>query len=255
MRIGVMGALEEEVGRLNTCMTNPKADTVGGRTYYQGELFGRDAVLVFSRLGKVAAASTATTLIERYKIDALLFIGVAGGVNPELNIGDIVVADELMQHDMDASPLYPQYEIPLLDLKSFEATPQLRDLALKSAQAFLQEDWAQVISTETQKTFGMHTPKAVTGTILSGDQFVSESTKIDALRQSIPSSSCIEMEGAAVAQVCYEHAVPFAVIRAISDKANSDAEVDFLKFIESVACVYSEGVLKRLMSTIYASNL
>jgi adenosylhomocysteine nucleosidase len=120
MRIGIMGAMAEEVSQLRPHLSEVTTEIRGMREYVSGQLLGKSVTLVFSRWGKVAASSTATTLVERYGVDCLVFTGVAGALDPSLNIGDIVVASRLVQHDMDASALpgIEKYEIPLLGVRS-----------------------------------------------------------------------------------------------------------------------------------------
>ena len=114
-----MGAIPQEVDLIRSDMNITEEVTLGGRTFYVGELHGCDVVLVFSRIGKVAASSVTTTLINLFKIDFLLFTGVAGAVHPDLNIGDIVIGEVLYQHDMDGRPLFPKFHIPLTEKDSF----------------------------------------------------------------------------------------------------------------------------------------
>lgn len=112
--IGIMGAMPEEIEGVVTLLSNSVSQTMGKRTYFSGQINGVETVVVFSRWGKVAAATTATTLIYEFKITDLLFTGVAGAIHSDLNIGDIVIGKKLIQHDMDARPLMQQFEIPLL---------------------------------------------------------------------------------------------------------------------------------------------
>jgi len=121
LRIGVVGAMSEEIALLRNALENPQVQTRGMRDYWQGSLFGRSVVLAFSRWGKVASASTVTTLIEFFEVDLVVFTGVAGALAPDLDIGDIVIAESLMQHDMDASALpgIKPFEIPLLGVENF----------------------------------------------------------------------------------------------------------------------------------------
>ncbi len=121
MLVGIVGAMIEEISLLKEEMTDMVCDSFGSRDYYCGTLYGVETVLVFSRWGKVASAMTATTLIGRYKIDALIFIGVAGAMAEKLNIGDVIIGNKLYQHDMDARPLFKKHEIPLTDTVFFIA--------------------------------------------------------------------------------------------------------------------------------------
>src|SRR5687767_5781975 len=130
--IGVMAAMPEELDAVLGDLAVATVEEVGGRRFHRGILHGREAVLVVSRCGKVAAAGTATLLLERFGVEAIVFTGLAGGAAPGLRIGDIVVADRLIQHDLDARPLFPRYEVPLLGVSEFGADRALADRAARS---------------------------------------------------------------------------------------------------------------------------
>jgi adenosylhomocysteine nucleosidase len=245
MRIGIMGAMHQEINSIKNDMKYLKERFIAKREYCSGELNGIDSVLVFSRWGKVAAASTATTLINSYKIDFLIFTGVAGAIDSNLNIGDVVIANSLIQHDMDAFPLYPKFHIPLTDSMYFPVKGEIVDDVKKSADHFL-SNIAVEIEKEVLDEFGIKSPKCVIGTIASGDQFIRDVKKTDSLKAEIKNLMCVEMEGAAVAQVCEEHDIPFAIVRVISDKADHSAPVDFMKFVEKIASNYSRSIVKNI---------
>ncbi len=249
MKIGILGAMDEEINLLGKQMTNCTLEERGKREYINGQLFGHDVCLVFSRWGKVAASSTATTLIERYGVDQLIFTGVAGGVDPSLNIGDIVIADTLIQHDMDVSflPQMKEFEIPLLGRADFPVGKKEVQKAVAAAESWLQDNLREEVAPETLEEFGIDMPKVVCGTIASGDQFISSDEKVQYLREKIPNLRCVEMEGAAVAQVAYEYDIPCLVLRTVSDKANDDAVIDFPRFITSVASCFTCGSVLRLL--------
>lgn len=236
----------EEVHHLQQALQLQKEESIAGRSYYTGTLWDQDVVLVFSRYGKVAAASTATTLIDRFGAELLLFTGVAGGASPEVKIGDIVIADRLVQHDMDASPTgwFKRFEVPGTNKTHFEVPESLVELAVRSAEAYATTHHP---SLEVMQEFGIHSPTVHTGVIASGDQFVASQQLLDDLRNHLPGLKCVEMEGAAVAQVGHEHGVPVVVVRSISDSANHEAHVDFPRFIEQVASFYSLGIVQRIL--------
>lgn len=248
MVLGVMSAMVQELHTLIQELESPQSPvTIGSRDYYRGSLWGMPAVVVFSRWGKVAAATTATSLITKFGIDELIFTGVAGGADPALSVGDVVVASALYQHDMDARPLFPRHEIPLLGVSRFDTGESLRKECLRAAESFLREDYTQAIPGVIRDEFRLTAPKVVAAEVATGDKFFAEKADVLALKERLPSVGCVEMEGAAVAQVCHEHGVPLGVIRTISDDADESASVNFPKFIESVASVYSHGILKRLL--------
>lgn len=250
MKIGIIGAMQEEVDSLLRLVKSPTTQQFGGRTFTLGQYLNNDVVIVYSRVGKVSSASTATTLIQQFGVDIVLFTGIAGAVAPELNVGDIVIGDKCIQHDMDASPIFPKYEIPLTNTTYFHSCENLVEKAFEAAQLFLKEDFNTVISDAIQKKFGIHQPNIKIGTIASGDQFISCPLKISQFKQDIPHLLAVEMEGAAVSQVCAEYDIPFVVIRTISDKANADAPTNFNSFLSEVATLYAIGIIKQLLSLL-----
>ncbi len=182
-------------------------------------------------------------------VDYLIFTGVAGGVDPQLNIGDIVIADNLIQHDMNVSflPQMKEFEIPLLGRADFPVDSKEVEKAVKAAENWLKQDLVKQVTNEVLKEFAITAPKVVCGTIASGDQFISSNDKVQQLREKIPNLCCVEMEGAAVAQVAYEYGVPCLVLRTISDKADDDAIIDFPRFITSVAAFFTCGSVLHLL--------
>jgi len=245
--IGIMAAMPEEIDTLIAEMAGT-ADSVarGMRTYYKGWLWGRPVVLVFSRWGKVSAATTATHLIAEFGVKQIIFTGVAGAIDTGLHPGDVVIAKELVQHDMDARPLFPRYEIPLLGITTFPADESLQRKAVTAVRDFLSQDVNRVLDENAKSQFHIMTPRLLVADIASGDKFFASRSDVAALRERLP-VACVEMEGAAVAQVCYEHSIPLAVIRTVSDSADESAAIDFPAFIRQVAAVYSHGIIKRLL--------
>jgi len=252
MKIGIMGAMVEEVAKIRSTMYVTNVESRGKREYVSGHLNGHDIVVVFSRWGKVAASSTATTLIERFGVDLMLFTGVAGAIDDRLEIGDIVVADKLVQHDMNASaiPGIKLYEVPLLGVQFFEISSDLASKAAQSAQDYITRDLSSDVPRYILQKFHIIQPTVVRGLIASGDQFITSNEVAQKLRASLPDVKCVEMEGAAVAQVAYEHDCPLVVIRAISDKANHSATIDFPKFIEHIASHFTCGIVFRLLDLL-----
>ncbi|MYM41299.1 5'-methylthioadenosine/adenosylhomocysteine nucleosidase [Duganella qianjiadongensis] len=223
MRLGIISALAEEQHGLIEAMESPSKRFHGMREYTDGKLWEIDAVCVLSRIGKVAAAMTAAILVEKFEVTHIIFTGVAGSGDKNVHVGDIVVAEELIQHDFDASPLFPRFEIPLTGLTRFASDRALTERLVLAAE----------------KTGRVHR-----GLIASGDQFIGKRSQIDALKTAIPDVLAVEMEGAAVAQVCFELGIPFAVIRTISDNANDDAAVDFMRFVKTVASRYAYDIIE-----------
>jgi adenosylhomocysteine nucleosidase len=254
MRLGIISALYEEQQGLVEAMERPHKLIHGQREYFLGQLWEIDAVCVLSRIGKVAAAMTATTLVEKFGVTHILFTGVAGAGDKTVQVGDIVVAESLVQHDMDASPLFPRFEVPLTGQAHFMPDQQLTMRVAGAAHIFLETEFADAIGEAERIEFRLDRPRVHRGLVASGDQFVSTSADIARLNASLPGLVAVEMEGAAVAQVCYELGVPFAVIRAISDNANENAATDFMRFVKSVAALYAFHIVRRLCRELAGSN-
>ena len=238
MRLGIISALQDEQQGLVEAMQGPATLIHGMRTYTAGKIAGIDAVCVLSRIGKVAAATTATMLIEKFGVTHILFTGVAGAGAADVKVGDVVVADSLLQYDIDASPLFPRYEVPMTALSHFHADQQLSNILANAAAGYLEME------------FEHERPRVHRGLIASGDQFISSAEHINALNAALPGLLAVEMEGAAVAQVCFELGVPFAVIRTISDNANEDAAHDFMRFVQTVAAKYAFHIVTRFCAAL-----
>lgn len=245
-RLGIVSALQEEQAGLITQMRDAKITSRGKRDYVQGNLWGIDCVCVLSRLGKVASSATAAMLIERFDVSNLIFTGVAGSADTKVKVGDIVIATELVQHDMDTRPLFPRFEIPLTGLSRFPSDTTLNVHLAQAATDFLFQDLLSEISEENRLNFSLHQPRVHQGLIASGDEFIASVTRLQELKAHFPDLLAVEMEGAAVAQVCHEFGVPFSVIRTISDNANENSATDFLSFIRHVASVYAFHTVRRL---------
>ncbi|MCF6212455.1 MAG: 5'-methylthioadenosine/adenosylhomocysteine nucleosidase [Flavobacteriaceae bacterium] len=246
MSLGIMSAMPEEINSVLNAMTSVSSAVHGNRTFYKGLLYKKPVVLVFSNWGKVAAATTATQLIQSFNIKKLIFTGVAGALQEHLNIGDVVVGKHLYQHDMDARPLYEQFEIPIIKKKFFKTDVSLTKELVKASEAYLQaipNNLSHTLSSE----FGITNPKVFTGGIASGDQFISSIEKIEQFNKNLPDVLCVEMEGAAVAQVCFDYKVCFAIMRTLSDKAKANASIDFQKFAKQVASTYALGILEKIL--------
>ena len=247
--IGVMGAMPEEIADVISLLSNPVTKTVGMRKYTFGTINGVKTVVVFSRWGKVAAAATASTLINVFEVTEIIFTGVAGAISPELKIGDIVIASKLIQHDMDARPLMKQFEIPLLGKTYFEC-PENQVIKIKSMiQSIIDNgEISSSIDIKTLNQFSITAPNVYIGDIASGDKFFANNQQKRELLEALPSILCVEMEGAAVAQICYEYSVPFIIIRTISDTADDNSHIDFPLFIKNISSIYSMHIIKKLFT-------
>ena len=246
----ILSALAEEQQGLIERLSNPVRVSRAGRDFWRGDLQGCHVVLALSRIGKVAAATTATTLIEAFNVDRIVFTGVAGGVGVGVQVGDVVIATEFVQHDMDASPIFPRYEIPLYGRTRFPCDGNLVAMLLEAAHASL-------VRAEGLKSLRneMKTARVHRGLIASGDRFVSGASESKALQDALRAGGlvplAVEMEGAAVAQVCFDYGIPFAAVRTISDRADDQAHVDFPTFVREVASQYALEIIQELMPMLH----
>ena len=212
--LGIIGAMDEEVAKIKEEMTDVTVTTVAGMDFYEGKLGKRDAVVVRSGIGKVNAGMCTQILADRFRISAVINTGIAGSLRNEINIGDIVLSTDTVQHDMDASGFgYKKGQIPRVDTFSFPADQALLELA---------EECSRRVNPEIQ---------AFKGRVVSGDQFISDKEKKQWLIETFD-GYCTEMEGAAIAQAAYLNQIPYLVIRAISDKADDSAGMDYAVFEE-----------------------
>ena len=241
--VAVVSAMHEELRALLPLLDGARRVTRAGREFHSGRLHGLPVVLAQSGIGKVAAATTAALLAGEFQPKALLFTGVAGGLGHGVRVGDVVLARELLQHDMDASPLFPRYEVPLTGRSRFAADRAWSD-RLAAAISHCLADAAQALDGRHLAEFGIVAPRLHEGLVISGDRFVATAAESAALRQALPDALAVEMEGAAVAQVCADFGLPFALLRVISDRADDSAHHDFLRFTREVA-----SVLTRLIVT------
>lgn len=248
--MGLMSAIDAEMDRILHEMEDVEVVKLGMREFHKGTWQGRPLVAVFSRWGKVAAASTATTLVQAFGVRQVIFTGVAGGIAPGLRVGDVVIAEHLVHHDLDARPIFPRFQVPLLDIGHMPADPELSAHLATAAESFLAEAFATGIPEEDRIRFGLDAPRVVRGLIASGDKFFGSSKDRDELLAALPGTLCVEMEGAAVAQVCLEHGVPFAILRTISDAADEQAAHNFPRFMNAVASRYARNILERALRSM-----
>ena len=234
--LAIVGAMHEEIAALRPCLVDVRTERRAGRDFHLGRLDGHDVVLVRCGIGKVAAATTTAVLLDAFDASALLFTGVAGGLGEGVRVGDIVVATTLLQHDMNAEPLFPRWEVPLTGRARFEADAGWTARLARAGRALA--------------ATGTHAREAAVheGLVVSGDRFVATHAESDALRALLPDALAVEMEGAAVAQVCHDFARPFGVVRTISDRADDTAHVDFQRFVCDVAAPYSRDIVRAVLA-------
>lgn len=230
--IGVLVAMPEEGSALVGAMDLDEQIEHGRRTFLLGTLWGTPVVVVIARCGKVAAATTVTELIVRFGVGSVICTGVAGGIGAGISVGDVVVADALVQHDLDARPLWPRHIVPLLELGTFETDRPLSDRIEGAARAHARQGAGGRVHR---------------GLIASGDQFIHGPDAADAILDALPDTLAVEMEGAAVAQVCFEYGVPCAVFRTISDRADEAAAAEFGDSLGSFAASHTVGILSGVL--------
>ncbi len=249
-RVGLVCAMHEELSGI-VSLFEARVSELGGREFWQATWHGVEVVAVLCRIGKVAAATTASTLIHHFGVSHVVFSGVAGGLAPGVQVGDVVVAQSFVQHDMDASPLFPRFEVPLYAQTFFPCDLRLSAALLNAAQRCLPQIGQHLHESGMLTTLGVtHKDWRVHhGLIASGDQFIGQAHQRHRIVSSLPGVLAVEMEGAAVAQVCHDFGLPFAAVRIISDQADETAHVDFAKFIAQVAAPYGAAVIESLLQS------
>lgn len=226
--LGIIGAMDEEVAKIKERLENVEVQTFGGMDFYKGNFEGKSVVVVRSGIGKVNAAVCAQILADRYQVSGIVNTGIAGSLMAKIDIGDIVLSTDALQHDMDATNFgYPAGQIPRMDVLSFPADPKMLALAKECCGRVNPE---------------IHTYE---GRVVSGDQFISDQKKKDWLIETFH-GYCTEMEGAAIAQAAYLNGIPFLIIRAISDKADNSANVDYPTF-EAQAIIHSVNLMLEMI--------
>lgn len=229
MKIGIIGAMEEEVALLRDKIENRQTHSVGGSEIYTGQLHGVDVALLKSGIGKVAAAMGAALLLERCQPDAIINTGSAGGLAPTLNVGDIVVSDEARYHDADVTAFGYEYgQLPGCPA-GFKADEKL----IAVAKACIAE----------------HNLNAASGLIVSGDAFINGAAGLEKIRSHFPQAVAVEMEATAIAHVCHNFGVPFVVVRAISDVADRESHLSFDEFL-AVAAKQSSLMVETLVQKL-----
>ena len=244
--VGILGAMAQEIDEVKALLEKKTVVTIGNREFVLGKINGIACVVAFSKWGKVAATITATLMVQEFGVTDLFFIGTAGALAEGLKVGDIVVSRRLVQHDLDARPIISRFELPLLNRIYVDSDSGLTELAGKAVANLLGKGVENMVGEEAVKEFNL-APTLYFGDIASGDQFINSNDKRQEILNYLPDILCVEMEGAAVAQVCLEFKVPFTVIRTISDTADHNARIDFGKFIVEVANAYSRAIICEIM--------
>lgn len=229
--LGIIGAMDIEVDSLKSEMNNPQITSVAGMDFYQGTIYEKEVVVVKCGIGKVNAAMCTQILADKFHVDAVINTGVAGSLNNDIDICDIVISTMAQEHDMDVTPLgYEKGIIPGMETSVFMADKELIELTKKSA-----------------KSAGLDV-KLFEGKVVSGDQFIGTHEAKNVLKMDF-NGDCAEMEGAAIAHAAVLNHIPFLIIRAISDKADGGAEMDYPAF-EKKAAANSIALLKEMIKNI-----
>ena len=217
VKYGIIGAMDPEVTSLQESLTDPKSEIIADMKFVSGKLGQTEAVIVKCGMGKVNAGICAHTLIQKYGCTKIINTGVAGSLDNRIDIGDIVVSTEAVQHDFDVSIIgFQKGEIPYTGLVAFPSDPALHDEAVKAVKATAPEI------------------NVFEGRVCSGDQFIASSEQKNKILETF-GGLCCEMEGGAIAQVCYLNHTPYVILRAISDKADHSEEMSFEQFAETAA--------------------
>lgn len=223
MKVAIIGAMEEEVAILREKMDNRQDTVVANCEFYTGTLNGVDVILLKSGIGKVNAAMSTTILLERFRPDYVINTGSAGGFSASLNVGDIVISSEVVHHDVDVTVFGYEYgQVPGMPAR-YAADAKLVAIAEASAERI---QGIQVVK----------------GLIATGDSFMNDPERVAFVREKLTDLHAVEMEGAAIAQVCFQFGVPFVVIRALSDIAGKESNVSFEQFLHKAALHSSELV-------------
>ncbi|NFR87200.1 MULTISPECIES: 5'-methylthioadenosine/adenosylhomocysteine nucleosidase [unclassified Clostridium] len=230
MTIGIIAAMTEELEILLKDLNLEEKKEKANMVFHKGTINNKNVVAVVCGIGKVNSAVCTQILISEYNVDKIVNVGVAGGIGKDIYPGDIVVAENLVQHDMDTSAFGDKIgQIPRLDTFDFKCDKDMVAAAKKSCEEISELN-------------------SFTGRIVSGDQFVANLEKIQWLEKEFGAISC-EMEGASIAQVCYLNSIPFVVIRSISDNANNGAHMDYEKFTP-IAVKNSTNILKNMLKKL-----
>ena len=224
MKVAIIGAMEEEVALLRSMIEDAQTEKVANSEFTVGKLKGVDVVLLKSGIGKVNAAMTSTILMERYQPDIIINTGSAGGFEPSLNVGDIVISTEVRHHDVDVTAFGYEYgQVPQLPA-AFLAHSSLQQLAVQQAAS-------------------IEGIRVVSGLIATGDSFMNDPVRVEMLRDKFTNLQALEMEAAAIAQVAYQYNKPFVIIRSLSDIAGKESDLSFDQYLEKAAVNSSNLVL------------
>ncbi|WP_370294906.1 5'-methylthioadenosine/S-adenosylhomocysteine nucleosidase [Rossellomorea marisflavi] len=230
MKIAIIGAMEEEVTLLRENISNPVVETIAGCEYTSGTMKGKEVVLLRSGIGKVNAAMSTAVLLQHFKPDCIINTGSAGGFDPALNVGDVVISTEVRHHDVDVTAFGYEYgQVPQLPA-AFTADEKLKEIAVQSVKK-------------------MGDVQVVSGLIATGDSFMSDPARVEAIRDKFNSLQAVEMEAAAIAQVAHQFGTPFVIIRSLSDIAGKESDLSFDQYLEKAA-LHSANMVMNIVESV-----
>jgi len=230
MKIAIIGAMEEEVTLLRENISNPVVETIAGCEYTSGTMKGKEVVLLRSGIGKVNAAMSTAVLLQHFKPDSIINTGSAGGFDPALNVGDVVISTEVRHHDVDVTAFGYEYgQVPQLPA-AFTADEKLKEIAVQSVKK-------------------MGDVQVVSGLIATGDSFMSDPVRVEAIRDKFDSLQAVEMEAAAIAQVAHQFGTPFVIIRSLSDIAGKESDLSFDQYLEKAA-LHSANMVMNIVESV-----
>ncbi|MCH1627393.1 5'-methylthioadenosine/S-adenosylhomocysteine nucleosidase [Fredinandcohnia quinoae] len=225
MKVAIIGAMDEEVTILREMIENKEEITIAGCEFYSGTLNTQEVILLKSGIGKVNAAMSTAILLQQFNPDYVINTGSAGGYLESLNVGDIVISTEVRHHDVDVTIFDYEYgQVPGMPA-AFTSNERLIELAEKSAKE-------------------ISDMQIVKGLIVTGDSFMNDPDRVEFVRGKFKDLNAVEMEAAAIAQVCHQFETPFVVIRALSDIAGKESNISFDQFLETAAVNSSKLVVK-----------
>lgn len=241
--LAILTAMPQEMEFLGGLVESRTTWTIAGREVTRGTLWGQEVMLAFSRWGKVAAAATTAAVLTAERPARVVFSGIAGSLRDDLKVGDMVVARRLYQHDLDASPFFPPMQVPLLNVSALPTDDAMSKELNAAAGVFFAEDFEAAMGSHAARLGEGH--RSVIADIATGDVIVASKEARARVRRVVPTAACVEMEGAAVAQVCHEFGVPFACMRIISDNADETVHQEDVMMMATLAGKYTAGVLRR----------
>ncbi|MDX8341928.1 5'-methylthioadenosine/S-adenosylhomocysteine nucleosidase [Rossellomorea sp. YZS02] len=229
MKIAIIGAMEEEVALLRENISSPAVETIAGCEYTSGTMNDKEVILLRSGIGKVNAAMSTAVLLQHFKPDFIINTGSAGGFDPSLNVGDVVISTEVRHHDVDVTAFGYEYgQVPQLPA-AFTADEKLKQTAIDSVRE-------------------LGDVQVVSGLIATGDSFMNDPKRVEAIRDKFTGLQAVEMEAAAIAQVAHQFGVPFVIIRSLSDIAGKESDVSFDQYLEKAALHSAKMVMSIVKS-------